>query len=226
MELWRERFCRIIPERFDPNADLQVVHFARMRNDAYAADFILPQGIGSTLYINLPGRSAGTLQSFTIHRGFRECFTRREVSVAAHLRRHLVNLYRLAWRLDQADRERFCASELAKAAGRLSAREAEVAGYLCRRITVRDIALRMRLSSRTVETYVERIYAKTGVMDRGAFLRRMQRETMSPLNRAAQPCNADIQGRAVPLRPYSPPRRAEAERNIIARRNSSALPEK
>ena len=108
----------------------------------------------------------------------------------------------------------------------MSAREAEVAGYLCRRITVRDIALRMRLSSRTVETYVERIYAKTGVMDRGAFLRRMQRETMSPLNRAAQPCNADIQGRAVPLRPYSPPRRAEAERNIIARRNSSALPEK
>jgi DNA-binding NarL/FixJ family response regulator len=44
----------------------------------------------------------------------------------------------------------------------LSDREIEVARYICKQMSIKEIAEKMYLSPRTIDTYIENIYSKTG----------------------------------------------------------------
>lgn len=44
----------------------------------------------------------------------------------------------------------------------LSEREIEVVRYICKQMAIKEIAEKMHLSPRTIDTYIENIYAKTG----------------------------------------------------------------
>jgi ATP-dependent transcriptional regulator len=59
--------------------------------------------------------------------------------------------------------ESFYATELATKGGILSKREAEVAALLCQRLSMFEIATKLALSPRTIQTYLENIKKKLGV---------------------------------------------------------------
>jgi DNA-binding NarL/FixJ family response regulator len=54
--------------------------------------------------------------------------------------------------------------------GGLTEREAEILGMIARGMTNPEIAARLFLSSHTVKTHVNRIFAKTGSRDRAAAI--------------------------------------------------------
>jgi DNA-binding NarL/FixJ family response regulator len=55
----------------------------------------------------------------------------------------------------------------------LSRREAEIAGLLCKRLHVFEIATLLMISKRTVETHVQHIYNKLHVNNRIELLHRL-----------------------------------------------------
>jgi DNA-binding CsgD family transcriptional regulator len=89
------------------------------------------------------------------------------------IRPHLVNYYAIMSRADDLSPDHYFAAELARDCRLLSRREAEIAAYLCKRLSAREIATLLLLSPRTVERHTEHIYEKLGVANRRQLLHRL-----------------------------------------------------
>ena len=106
--------------------------------------------------------------------GLNLCFTRigtgrissGDERIMLALRPHLLNLYTLFKRLENQPADNVFAAELAAECELLSKREAEIAGFLCKRLSAREIARLTMISKRTVETHVQHVYDKLGVNSR------------------------------------------------------------
>lgn len=99
--------------------------------------------------------------------------TKREEAILLALRAPLVNLLAAMKRLESMPADHFLAAELESVRHLLSRREAEVVGYLCRRVGAREIASLLGVSKRTVDTHVQHIYYKLSVNSRAELLRRL-----------------------------------------------------
>jgi DNA-binding CsgD family transcriptional regulator len=62
----------------------------------------------------------------------------------------------------------------------VTAREAEVLVLVAEHLTNADIAARLHLSTRTVETHVARLLAKTGTTDRAGLRSWVDRTAVNP----------------------------------------------
>jgi DNA-binding CsgD family transcriptional regulator len=113
--------------------------------------------------------------------GVNICFTRtrtgrmsrRDEAILLSLRPHLLNLYSLFKHVESLPADHLFAAELAKESELLSKREAEIAGLLCKRLHMHEIAMLLRISKRTVETHVQHIYSKLHVNNRIELLHRL-----------------------------------------------------
>lgn len=170
MHRWTERYRFVIPEGTDLRAVTQTVEWFRCRRSEYACDFMLPQGIGRSLYLFIPVYSRNGVDALVIHRERAHRFTSREVAILRTLQRHLQNGYHLLRQIERNRREQFHFAELARKSSRLSVREAEIASLLCRRLTAPQIAERLGISRRTVECHAAHIYRKLDLTDRSALI--------------------------------------------------------
>jgi DNA-binding CsgD family transcriptional regulator len=97
----------------------------------------------------------------------------RDEAILLAVRPHLANLISLHKRLENMPADHLFAAELARESQLLSRREAEIAGLLCKRLHVQEIAERLTLSRRTVETHIQHIYNKLHVNSRIELLHRL-----------------------------------------------------
>ena len=65
------------------------------------------------------------------------------------------------------------AADAAVGASGLTTREREVARLAAQRLTAQEIADRLFISRRTVETHLARVYAKLGVASKGELVHRL-----------------------------------------------------
>ena len=77
--------------------------------------------------------------------------------------------------LDRLEREPALAHEHAGASGPLSSRELTVARYLASRLTYKEIAAELFVSTNTLKTHVKRIYQKLGVSSRAEAVTEVRR---------------------------------------------------
>lgn len=176
LALWEDRYRFVVPPVFDRRKPLQVVDWCRTCRDEYAALFILPQGIGASLYLEAGREESGVSRVIVVHRPRGRRFGLRDLAIAEALAGHLPALRLRIRRLELREEELLLRVESAVERGRLSRREMEVAGFLCRRLSVPEIGARLRLSPRTVETYAARAYEKLGVYDRRGLIRKVLAE--------------------------------------------------
>ncbi len=174
MDLWNRRFSRCFPASFDPGGSVQVIDWGAEKSSAYSREFMLPQGIGTSLYVAVDDGIPGPPRMLVINRENGRRFSARELVVATRLHRFLPGLFRFANRLQESERSVVWRGVLASRGESLSNREMEVVQLLWRHLSVPEIGRRMRLSPRTVETYVDRAYAKLGVFDRRGLVRRVE----------------------------------------------------
>lgn len=124
-------------------------------------DYLSPLGIRSSGGIFLYD-AAGRLFAFAnIQRSSPRGFSQDEVATLTVAQAHVTNLVAAYTATSALDA--YTPAELEESHRLLSPREAEVAKLVCRRLSASQIASVLRISPRTVEQHVQRIYGKLGV---------------------------------------------------------------
>ena len=140
------------------------VDWHRFKETEYDNDFNRPLDLGHSIGIGFPDLYNNKVIVTSIHR-FRSdsAFSESDVHTLYLIRPLLSRLFSLARDSEVFNREHFHPSELYPKTMPLSPREAEVVQFLCRRLSMREIAARLSISPRTVERHTQHIYQKLGV---------------------------------------------------------------
>lgn len=167
-EAFNDHFRFVAPSLpVEPGGVLGPVCWARFGDIEYNVDFNRPLHIASSIGIAIFDPVDKGVHVLALHRSEeRAPFGEKDRRLLACVSSIVAPFYSLWREADQAmklDVPR-CSSR-AKGA-QLSKREWEVATLLCRRLTLRQIAGRLSLSTRTVESHVGHIYLKLGVSNR------------------------------------------------------------
>lgn len=132
---------------------------------------------GRSAGIGLTDRNRGTCYLLVLHRddhsppfSLRDGTLLRVISVLA------TRMLTLRSRADERKWECLRDREMAEGAAVLSAREAQVAELLCRRVRMAAIAKQLRISPRTVESHALHIYRKLRVANRKQLIREIAGE--------------------------------------------------
>ena len=145
------------------------------RHTEFVTDFLFPQDIGfsTCLYFSTPGRRPYAF-AFLLNRSRRgRQLNESELSILRCLQPHLFNLYNIHVKLANLAPRQLYAAELALDCRRLSKREAEVARLLCQRLSAPEIASRLLISARTVESHIANIYEKLRVGNRRELMMKL-----------------------------------------------------
>ncbi len=166
--LFNTHYNRTVPVAYDwRHHRLGPVDWRKFPNSEYDSDFNRPLGIGHTLGIGVCGGEPGCEMVISMHRSRRDSgFTDEDVRLMNLLREPFERIYRMRSELDTLEDSGLFEVEREYGARRLSPREAEVAGLLCRRLTLREIAGLLGISPRTVERHALHIYQKLNVSGR------------------------------------------------------------
>ncbi|HHU81815.1 MAG TPA: helix-turn-helix transcriptional regulator [Firmicutes bacterium] len=163
-----------------PDADLErkKVSFANYklfrRHTEYYQDFLRPLGIryGAGIILHdLRGKPSLTLCLTDPKYNYEK--DRQIPLFLETIQPHLENYYSYFNLISEQSSNEFYPAELQDGCKTLSKREAEVAGLLCQRLTIAEIASRLLLSPRTVESYVANVYEKLKVRNRRELLERL-----------------------------------------------------
>lgn len=158
-------FIHVNPMRSLPNLAgyARVTDWTEFENTEFVTDYIRPFKIHWTLSRITPLSRL----HLGLHRSRHSpVFNDREAEIMEILIVHLNNYHSCLETIAQLQKEHFYAAELAAHSKLLSNREAEVAALLCHRFTVPQIASKLLISRRSVETHVESIKVKLGVRTR------------------------------------------------------------
>lgn len=161
-------YYRITPPVWKPNTlDYGFVDWARFRHTEYASDFIFPQkisyGTGFVLY-DTRGNPSLTLSLTDSGYDYQQHPQIRYILET--IQPHLANYYSYLNLIAGQGQDQFHLAELAVDCKLLSKREAEIAGMLCRRLSVPEIGSLLLISPKTVYRHVANIYEKLGVNSR------------------------------------------------------------
>jgi DNA-binding CsgD family transcriptional regulator len=145
-----------------------ICEWAPFRNIEFGTDFLKPQGIRYSLAISLQIGRKNQVVTLTLHRTGRVNFGERELHIVQLIQPHLRNFCSLLIPTQES-----FAPELALKSKLLSKREMEVAMLLYRRCTAGEIATKLLLSRRTVESYIANIYEKLKVRNRRELIAKL-----------------------------------------------------
>jgi DNA-binding CsgD family transcriptional regulator len=143
--------------RENPNV---VVNWTDWRNTEFSTDFSRPNGFTYSLARPLPG----TKLSLSFHRSaIGGSFSNSECQTLSILNHHLNNLYLLFDRYARSQEEVPSMEELADRFPLLSKREAEVLMWQSLGLSAPEIATKLFVSERTIESHMAHIYEKIEV---------------------------------------------------------------
>ncbi|HEX3043707.1 MAG TPA: helix-turn-helix transcriptional regulator [Bacillota bacterium] len=142
------------------------VNWHDYRHTEFVTDFAFPYDIGQSIIMYIFPQESFPV-SISINRPRRSLpFDDQTKTILEFIQPHLSNYYSIYSKMDQLTMEQFHTRELVQECKLLSKREAEVAALLCQRLTMAEIATKLLISPRTVQTYVENIKEKLGVRNR------------------------------------------------------------
>ena len=143
----------------------------RYKHTEMVTDFMIPGGIHKTLTSVLPGNRFVV----ALHRSrFAIPFSEIDRDVLAVLSPHIKNLYSIWERVGDCGQIPALAEEIAEALPGLTRREAEISSLLCQGLTGSEVASRLFISRRTVESHVAHLYDKLDICRRGELKQRIQ----------------------------------------------------
>ena len=141
------------------------VEWQDYHNSEYVTDWINPHGEARLLVYTdrrLPHR-------LVLSRGRTPLcpkFSEAERAILSVVSPHLSNLYSCFEKLENSDSFSLCEDEVRERFPQVSRREAQVATLLCRGLTAPEIASKLFLSVRTVESHLGQLYMKLDVRTR------------------------------------------------------------
>ncbi len=139
------------------------VDWHEYRDSEYVTDFVRPNGFMFSLAQPLAHES-----SLSLHRSrWVSHFSDQERDILGIINPHLVNLLHFHDRIARTETLP-SSDQIREEFPRLSRRESEVAELLCLGLSANEIATRLFISARTVETHILRIYEKLKVQKRGS----------------------------------------------------------
>ncbi len=158
----------------------------RYRGSEFVNGFILPQGVEKTVLATLPD----SRHAIAIHRSRSEPdFNDRECAILRVLSPHIGHFYGCLEKMRAASRSCPSTGMISESFPALSKREAEVAALLCRGNSAAEMATRLFVGRRTIETHLANLYSKLGVRGRvgarQALLDLDEREAASPRDRSS-----------------------------------------
>jgi DNA-binding CsgD family transcriptional regulator len=155
-----------------PYRALSAVDWNTYENSVYHNEFNRPLGIRHSVGVGFRDESAGVQYALFVHRGRGgPPFAERECQTVGGLWRPLTSVLSLLSRATSSFRSAVRERETLPGCRILSAREAQVADLICRRLTMRQIALKLGISPRTVERHALHIYQKLNLGGRDDLLR-------------------------------------------------------
>jgi DNA-binding CsgD family transcriptional regulator len=168
-------YYKIAPA-FD-NLDIKKVTFSNYKlhqDTEYYQDFLRPLGVryGTGIILH-DSRGNPSLTLCITDSKYNYEKDRRIAFLLETIQPHLENYYSFLNLISNQSTNEFHIAELEDGCKTLSKREAEIAGFLCRRLTIAEIASRLLLSPRTVESYVFNIYEKLKVRNRRELLEKL-----------------------------------------------------
>ncbi|MFP4114677.1 MAG: response regulator transcription factor [Spirochaetota bacterium] len=172
LRMFNARFSDRLPPALDMTRAVTTVDWSDYPQSEYYNELIRPQRIGHSASLLIDTSWSRSSHLIALHRTpGSHSFTHEDGEMLSLLRPHVRNLFDLYAKIDDSARGRLLPPELADGCRVLSRRQREVADLLCRRLTVPEIAARLRVGVRTVETHVEHVYGKLGVTNRKDLLR-------------------------------------------------------
>jgi len=137
--------------------------WTRFRHSETVTDFLIPGGCYKTLTAVMP---QGELV-VALHRSkLAPRFTDPEIAIAGVLTPHIKNLYAIWEKFANQSCREPSIEEIIDAFGVLSHREAEIGALVCRGLSAGEMATKLFISKRTVETHLANIYDKLDVQGR------------------------------------------------------------
>jgi DNA-binding CsgD family transcriptional regulator len=154
-----------------------VVEWRDYADSEFVVDFAAPQGCAHNLICAAPGIPV----VLSLHRsGLCPTYSDVDRLSLAVISPHIANLYSSMEKLTTSSSRRVCEDEIREKFPRITHREAQVAALLCRSLTAPEIASKLFLSVRTVESHIETLYMKLGVRNKRTAVARLTetRETL------------------------------------------------
>ncbi|MFP4534263.1 MAG: helix-turn-helix transcriptional regulator [Spirochaetaceae bacterium] len=152
--------------------DFGPIRWERYRETEYVADFMHPIGVRTSSGGALVDRFSGERYVVWVNRNDRlQNFSDLEAHSIQLLCRYSERIVSLRSELDAMETSLITHPELGPEAEILSRRESEVARLLCRRLTMKEMSVILKLSPRTVERHALHIYQKLNVEGRRELTR-------------------------------------------------------
>lgn len=171
-ELYNNYYWRIMPDT--PASKTMIFNWRDWRHTEFVADFVDPQGIGSTIGIFHLGSTGSYQGGFALHRSKKSpCFNRQDRMILEVIQPHLSNFYAMHSLLAQYDNELPDAATIASDYKCLTRREAEIAALICRRFQTGMIATKLMISQLTVYRHTANIFNKLKVFNRTELLEKL-----------------------------------------------------
>ncbi|MFW6261654.1 MAG: helix-turn-helix transcriptional regulator [Spirochaetota bacterium] len=154
-----------------PLRALPAIDWKRYEQTEYHNEFNRPLRLRHSLGVGIRDETTGELYALFVHRGFTgPAFSPADEAVFAALWQPLSSLLSLICANERRFQSAITAREADPNCSVLSPREAQIADLLCRRRSMREIALQLGISPRTVERHALHIYEKLNVSGKRELL--------------------------------------------------------
>jgi DNA-binding CsgD family transcriptional regulator len=144
--------------------------FSDYRDSEFYADFARVNNLEHAMVTAMPG-SKITLNPHRTR--WVSAFSEKERAIMEILTPHLNNFFSTLQKLSDSADGRPSLEDIRARFPNLTDREAEIAHLLCRRLTAPEMATRLFISVRTVESHIAKLYAKLGVRSKREAIMRM-----------------------------------------------------
>jgi DNA-binding CsgD family transcriptional regulator len=173
-----EYYYKIAPAYADLNIKKVTFSNYKLHQDTeYYQDFLRPLGVRYGTGIILHDSRGNPSLTLCITDSKYNYGKDRQISFLLEtMQPHLENYYSFLNLISNQSINEFYIAELEDGCKTLSKREAEVAELLCQRLTMTEIAAKLMLSPRTVQSYVENIKDKLGVRTKREILEKLLRK--------------------------------------------------
>jgi DNA-binding CsgD family transcriptional regulator len=164
VDVYNQYYWTLNPQREAEFTVVTQTHWRDYRHTEFVTDYMTAIDIGHTMGMVIPsGTTPLCISASRPRRG--SPFRPRVQRIFELIQPHLTNYYNILLKMDQLAKKQ-AYMELVNDCKSLSKRETEVAVLLCQKLTMLEIATKLMLSPRTVQTHIEHIKEKLGVRTR------------------------------------------------------------
>ena len=168
IKIYNSYYCYIAPQIY--NTDKHIIYpviWSDYDNSEFNKGFNVPLNIGYTTGFGITDRIKHREIIFCLHKSIESRgFTNKEIQLLTLIQPLIQSIFNMREQLYYRNLEAILPREVASGCKPLSTREREIMEYLIGRESMKDIALKLGISQRTVETHALHIYQKLCVCSR------------------------------------------------------------